>query len=81
MASQLPSPGSARLRASTESQAALFRQTRDFLVALAAECPVVLFLDDLHWADQPSLDLLRFLGPWQAEWQVSRSATAAAAGG
>mgnify|MGYP006137639703 CR=1 FL=1 len=29
--------------------------------ALAAHRPLVLLLDDLHWADQPSLDLLRYL--------------------
>ena len=46
----------------TESQAALFRQTRDFLLALASRCPLILLLEDLHWADQPSLDLLRTLG-------------------
>ena len=46
----------------TESQAALFRQTRDFLAALASRCPLILLLEDLHWADQPSLDLLRTLG-------------------
>jgi predicted ATPase len=44
------------------SQAELFRQTRDFLAALATSCPVVLLLDDLHWADTATLDLLRFLG-------------------
>ena len=32
---------------------------REFLAALAADRPVVLLLDDLHWADPPSLDLLR----------------------
>ncbi len=43
------------------SQAALFEQVLDFLAALAAQRPVVLLLDDLHWADPASLDLLRFL--------------------
>ncbi len=42
------------------SQAALFGQVRDFLAALAAARPVLLLLDDLHWADASSLDLLRF---------------------
>jgi len=36
-------------------------QMRDFFYALAAECPLVLVLEDLHWADSASLDLLRFL--------------------
>src|SRR2546421_8053436 len=30
--------------------------------ALAPRSPLVLLLDDLHWADQASLDLLRYLG-------------------
>jgi hypothetical protein len=45
------------------SQMALFVQVQDFLTALAARRPVVLLLDDLHWADPASLDLLRFLMP------------------
>jgi DNA-binding CsgD family transcriptional regulator len=48
------------------SQMALFAQVEDFLRALAASCPegrrlIVVFLDDLHWADPATLDLLRFL--------------------
>jgi DNA-binding CsgD family transcriptional regulator len=43
------------------SQADLFAQARDFLVALTAERPHVLVLEDLHWADSASLDLLRFI--------------------
>jgi DNA-binding NarL/FixJ family response regulator len=44
------------------SQASLFAQVRDYLGALAARRPVVLLLDDLHWADPASLDLLRVVG-------------------
>ena len=43
------------------SQANLFAQVRDFLVALSAQRPLVLVLEDLHWADSASLDLLRFV--------------------
>jgi predicted ATPase len=43
------------------SQAALFFAVQDFFTALAAHGPLVLFLDDLHWADPAGLDLLRFL--------------------
>ncbi len=43
------------------SQAALFQQALDFFTALAEARPLVLLLDDLHWADPASLDLLRFL--------------------
>ncbi|MEV4502154.1 BTAD domain-containing putative transcriptional regulator [Streptomyces klenkii] len=34
----------------------------EVLLALAAERPLVLLLEDLHWADTASLDLLRLLG-------------------
>jgi len=44
------------------SQVALFAAVRDHLAALAARRPLVLLLDDLHWADPASLDLLRVLG-------------------
>lgn len=43
------------------SQAALFHQVQDFLAAVTARQAMVLLLDDLHWADPASLDLLRFL--------------------
>ncbi len=43
------------------SQMALFAQVEDFLRALAARQPVVILLDDMHWADPASLDLLRYL--------------------
>ncbi len=43
------------------SQGALVQQVLDFLAALVEQCPVVLLLDDLHWADPASLDLLRVL--------------------
>jgi len=43
-------------------QATLFAQARDFLVAaLAAERSLVMVLEDMHWADTASLDLLRSL--------------------
>jgi DNA-binding CsgD family transcriptional regulator len=52
------------------SQMALFVQVQDFLTALALTAPgsphtrpLVILLDDLHWADPASLDLLRFLLP------------------
>jgi len=34
---------------------------RDVLLTAAARRPLVLLLEDLHWADAASLDLLRFL--------------------
>ena len=45
-----------------EAQVRLFRATWSFLQALAEGSPLVLLLDDLHWADATSLGLLLFLG-------------------
>ncbi len=39
----------------------LFDGVAAFLVAVARERPLVLVLDDLHWADKPSLLLLQFV--------------------
>jgi hypothetical protein len=44
-----------------QSQAALFDLVARFLSASSAARPLVLQLEDLHWIDQASLDLLRFL--------------------
>ncbi|HEY8597059.1 MAG TPA: AAA family ATPase [Thermomicrobiales bacterium] len=41
------------------SQDAIVRRVRDYLAAIAVRRPTVLLLDDLHWADPASLDLLR----------------------
>jgi predicted ATPase/DNA-binding CsgD family transcriptional regulator len=43
------------------SQAVLFQQVEEFVLELAGQRPVILLLDDLHWADPASLELLRFL--------------------
>ena len=43
------------------SQDAFFAQVREFVATLAMERPLILVLEDLHWADTASLDLLRFL--------------------
>ena len=49
----------------TEPEAARFRlfdSLAGFLRAAAGRRPLLLVLDDLHWADAPSLALLRFVG-------------------
>jgi DNA-binding CsgD family transcriptional regulator len=43
------------------SQTALFQQVTDFFTTLADRRPVVLLLDDMHWSDPASLELLRDL--------------------
>jgi tetratricopeptide (TPR) repeat protein len=41
----------------------LKRELVAFLPALARECPLVLLLDDLHWADVPTVDALAYAMP------------------
>ena len=62
--SDLPAPTqdelSGRLR--------LFEAVARLLEALVGRAPVVLLLDDLHWIDGASLDLLRYLGhAWKGQ--------------
>jgi DNA-binding SARP family transcriptional activator len=46
----------------------LFEAVARLLDALAERAPVVLLLDDLHWLDGASLDLLRYLGhTWKGQ--------------
>jgi hypothetical protein len=47
--------------AALQGQAALFELVRDWLLDTAAVQPLMLLLEDLHWADQASLEFLRFL--------------------
>lgn len=52
-APHLESPEQARFR--------LFDSITTFLKAASQKQPIVLVLDDLHWADQPSLLLIQFI--------------------
>jgi DNA-binding CsgD family transcriptional regulator/tetratricopeptide (TPR) repeat protein len=47
--------------AEARGQGALFAQVRRFMAAVAAVRPAVVVLEDLHWSDPASLDLLRFV--------------------
>jgi predicted ATPase len=55
--------------------AALFKEIRDYLGAVAARQPLVIILEDLHWADPISLELLRFLARQVAALPVLLVAT------
>jgi DNA-binding CsgD family transcriptional regulator len=46
---------------SAEARARLYYRTLGWLRQASASEPIAIFLDDLHWADPDSLDLLRFL--------------------
>jgi DNA-binding CsgD family transcriptional regulator len=52
------------------SQAALFADVRRFLADLAAARPTVVVLEDLHWADPASLELLRHVAPQVGAWPL-----------
>lgn len=47
---------------SPEEQERLFRAVSSFLLAVAGDRPIALLLDDLHWADSATLQLLQHLG-------------------
>jgi predicted ATPase len=46
------------------------RELGVFLREVSRERPLVVFLDDLHWADPSSVDLLAYLGSKCADWRV-----------
>jgi DNA-binding CsgD family transcriptional regulator/tetratricopeptide (TPR) repeat protein len=52
---------SASLIVGSSSQARLFEALLDLLERLAEQSPTVLVVEDLHWADRSTLDLLTFL--------------------
>jgi DNA-binding NarL/FixJ family response regulator len=55
-------PASPQRLEGAEAQLRLFRATSSFLQSLADVNPLVLLLEDLHWADATSLGLLLYLG-------------------
>lgn len=61
--------------AGIDSQEALFDLARRFMSSVADTLPVVTLLEDLHWADPASLDLLRYLSRTLADEPVLLIAT------
>jgi DNA-binding winged helix-turn-helix (wHTH) protein/tetratricopeptide (TPR) repeat protein len=61
-------PRDARLRDETlgATRPRLLRELADLLRAVAAERPLVWVLEDMHWADPSSIDLLRHIGSFCA---------------
>ncbi len=51
----------------SNSQAGLFGEVREWLNAMSNRGPLVLILEDLHWADSATLDLLRFVAHFLPE--------------
>jgi predicted ATPase/DNA-binding CsgD family transcriptional regulator len=56
-----PPAGQLERPAGEFGQAWLFELLLRFLDRLSAQAPIMLIVEDLHWADQSTLDLLRFL--------------------
>ncbi len=52
-------------------RALLFEAVARLLERLSSEAPVLLFVDDLHWADSPSLTLLGYLVPTVAASRIA----------
>jgi DNA-binding SARP family transcriptional activator/tetratricopeptide (TPR) repeat protein len=69
-------PGSRRPRARGGDRLRLFEALAQLIRWLAAGHPVLFVLDDLHWADDTSLQLLAFLGRRLGSWAVLVVATA-----
>ena len=47
--------------ASAESRGRVFIELRDVVVSAAGDQPLLLIIDDLHWADQSTLDVIAYL--------------------
>src|SRR5262249_2929664 len=65
-------PSLARLRAEPKAapQERPKRELGMFLHELARQRPLVVFLDDVHWADPSSVDLLAYLGGKCPAWPL-----------
>ncbi|TVR70956.1 MAG: hypothetical protein EA415_12100 [Sphaerobacteraceae bacterium] len=58
-----------------QSQDELFSQMLEFFVNLSRQKPTVLVLEDLHWSDETSLNLLRFIARQLADHRILLIAT------
>jgi tetratricopeptide (TPR) repeat protein len=59
---EMPQAGGLPDALPASSQERRKREFVSFLEALTRDCPLVLFVDDLHWADLSSTDLLSYVG-------------------
>lgn len=71
-AQESPTPGTEQR---SSSQERMKRELALFLTELSVERPLVLFLDDLHWADPSTVDLLAYLATKFADGRLFIIAT------
>ena len=62
LAADDPSMSRILAEAKEASQERRKRELGIFLQEVSRQCPLVMFLDDIHWADPSSVDLLAYLG-------------------
>ncbi len=67
--------GDAQELAKMGSQDTLLTAVAEFFLAASTQRPIILVLDDLHWADQASLDFVRFLARQVANQRILLVAT------
>lgn len=70
LASQDPSLARVLVEAKEASQERRKRELGVFLEEVARQRPLVIFLDDIHWADPSSVDLLAYLGSKCSGWRL-----------
>ena len=72
----LPEAGLAGLPAASDGALPLFESVAELIEQVAARQPLVLVLEDLHWADEMSLRLLAFVSRRIPAWTALLVATA-----
>jgi predicted ATPase len=70
LAADDPSLARVLAEAKAASQERLKRELGVFLDELSRQRPLIVFLDDIHWADPSSTDLLAYLGSKCAGWRL-----------
>src|SRR5262249_3208926 len=70
LAADDPSLARALTEAKEATQERRKRELGVFLYEVSRQRPLVVFLDDVHWADPSSVDLLAYLGGKCAAWRL-----------
>src|SRR5436305_15068905 len=70
LAADDPSMARVHAEAKEASQERRKRELGVFLHEMSRQRPLVMFLDDVHWADPSSVDLLAYLGSRCSGWRV-----------